>query len=86
MKKILRHKYNDLVSEGKMGLEDWPLNDNGEHYTAGELSYDVPEPKFLADFNHRVKSVGKVVLDLSSRTKRDSRVDKNITKSLKLYW
>ncbi len=86
MKKILRHRYNDLVSEGKVRLEDWPINNNGERYTAGELSYEVPEPKFLTDFNHWVKSVGKVVCDLASKPKRNSRVDKNIAKRLKLYW
>ena len=57
-----------------MRPEDWPLNDNGEYYTVGELlyEYEVPDPTFLADFNHQMKSVIKVVCNLVGKPKRDS--------------
>ena len=86
MKKILRHNYDELVKCGDMKREDWPKNDQGEFLTSGNLSNNIPEPKFLADFNHRVKSVGKVVWDLARKPKKDSLVDKSVAMRLKLYW
>ena len=65
MKRILRHKYDELVNNNQMKLGDWAMNKRGEPLTAGNLSVEIPEPKFLADFNHRVKSVGKVLYNLA---------------------
>ena len=54
--------------------------------TAGNLAKEIPEPAFLADFNHRVKSVGKVLYDLALMPKKRSPVDKAIAERLKRYW
>ena len=52
MKRILRHKYDELVRNNQMELVDWPANEKGEPLTAGNLPMEIPEPTFLADFNH----------------------------------
>ena len=70
MKRILRHKYDELVRNNQMELGDWPMNEKGEPLTAGNLAKEIPEPAFLADFNHRVKSVGKVLYDLALMPKK----------------
>ena len=53
---------------------------------SGKLPDLIPQPKFLADFNHRVKSVGRAVYELALMSKSKSMVDKNLAKRLKLYW
>jgi len=54
--------------------------------TSEKLPDSIPPPKFLADFNHRVKSVGKAVYDLASMSKKKSMVDNNLALRLKKYW
>ena len=44
-----------------MKLDDWPTNEEGEPLTAVNLVAKKPVPTFLANFNHQVKSVGKVL-------------------------
>ena len=86
MKRIMRYKYDDLVRNNQMELGDWPINEKGKPLTAGNLSTEIPEPVFLADFNHRVKSVGEVLYDLALMPKKRNPVDKAITKRLTRYW
>ena len=52
----------------------------------GRLPLDIPEPRFLADCNHRVKTVGKAVFALVSLPKRDSSVSKEVAMRMKSYW
>lgn len=70
-----------------MKKEDWPKtvsgNDKADH---GRLPLDVIEPKFLADFNHRVKTIGKSVFHLASLPKKHSEVDNAIANRIKLYF
>ena len=51
----------------------------------GRLPIEIPEPKFLADFNHRVKTVGKAVYELAKPLKKTSLVDKPLAARIKLY-
>ena len=86
MKKMLRHNYKDQVSRGILSKNDWPKNIKGKPMASGKLPDLIPPPKFLADFNHRVKSVGRAVYELAMLSKSKSMVDKNLAKRLKLYW
>ena len=86
MKKILRHDYKDMVRRGVLDKKKWPKNKNGKPMASGKLPDLIPQPKFLADFNHRVKSVGRAVYELALMSKSKSMVDKNLAKRLKLYW
>ena len=80
MKKVLRHNYNQLVKDGVMAKADKPKK------SSGKLDFAIPEPSFLADFNHRVKSVGRALYELAKAKLADSTVNKDTAKRLKLYW
>ena len=82
-KRIFRHKYDELVRNNQMELGNWPMNEKGEPLKAGNLAIEIPEPAFLADFNRRVKSVGKFLYDLALMPKKRSPVGKAIAKRLK---
>ena len=86
MKKILRHNYKKQVEDGTLDKKDWPLNKKGKLLAGGKLPDAIPPPKFLADFNHRVKSVGRAVYELATMSKSKSMVDKDLAKRLKKYW
>ena len=86
MKKTLRHDYNELVTCGRMRKEDWPRNDKNIKLTTGRLPMDIPTPNFLADFNHRVKSVGNGVYELAKQPLKVSMVRKPMAKRIKYYW
>ena len=86
MKKIMRHDYKKMINEGEMETKDWPLNDDGNKLTSGRLPSHIPSPKFLADFNHRVKSVGKGIYELATVSKKISMVNKDLAKRMKYYW
>ena len=78
MKKTLRHNYKDNVRLGLLQKEDWPKNKKGKNIASGRLLNSVTSPQFLADFNHRVKSVGRAVYELALMGKSKSMVDKNL--------
>ena len=80
MKKILRHNYDKMIQLGLMKKEDKPSK------SSGRLDHNVPEPAFLADFNHRVKSVGRALYALAKMKLADSTVNNVIAKRIKLYW
>ena len=80
MKKVLRHNYDQLVKDGVMTKADKPKK------SSGKLDFAVPEPSFLADFNHRVKSVGRAIYELAKMKLADSTVNKETAKRIKLYW
>ena len=87
MKSNLRHSYQDLIEARKMLLEDWPRTRSGAKKSDnGRLPLDVPVPRFLADFNHRVKTVGKSVYALATLPKKDSTVSKPLAERIKTYW
>ena len=72
---------------GLMTMDEWPKNNqNRPKKDNGRLPIDIPEPKFLADFNHCIKTVGKAVFALASLPKRDSDVSKEIALRMKSYW
>jgi len=50
------------------------------------LPLEIPEPAFLADFNHRVKVVGKSVYNLATLAKRDSEVTNHQAERIKTNW
>ena len=58
-----------------MSKEDWPKNKNGKPEKSGRLLNHV-SPKFLVDFNHWAKAVGKVVYKLAYMPKLKSMVDR----------
>ena len=80
MKKIMRHNYKKMIESGEMRKEDHPLNKDGKKIASGDLPSHIPEPTFLADFNHRVKSVGKAIYELAMKSKRESTVSKDLAK------
>jgi len=87
MKKTLRYDYKMLVEIGEMKKEDWPTDsDSGRKLTCGRLPHHIPAPKFLADFNHRVKSVGKAIYALAGLSKKKSSVTKDMAKRINYYW
>ena len=80
MKKILRHNYDLMIEIGIMAKEDKP------NKTSGKLDHEVNEPSFVADFNHRVKSVGRAIYTLAGLKVSESTVNNQIAKRVKLYW
>ena len=87
MKSNLKHSWEEKVKQGKMTMDEWPRTaKNKPKKDNGRLPMDIPEPSFLADFNHRVKTVGKSVYALATLPKRDSPVTKEIAERMKTYW
>ena len=79
MKSNLKHSYKEKLEAGLMTREEWPkTKQNRPKQDNGRLPLDIPEPKFLADFNHRVKTVGKAVYALATVSKKESTVTKEI--------
>ncbi len=65
---------------------EWPrTKNNARKQDNGHLLLDIPEPSFLADFNHRVKTVGKAVYGLAALSKRESAVSKEVAARIKIY-
>ena len=87
MKSILKHSWEEKIKAGRMTVDEWPKNNqNRPKKDNGRLPLDIPEPKFLADFNHRVKTVGKAIFALAALPKRDSDVSKELAVRMKSYW
>ena len=87
MKSNLKWSYKELVNANKMKIEDWPKTKKGnKKQDNGRLPLDCQEPKFLADFNHRVKTVGKRFYELASAPKKTSLVDTSLARRMKLNW
>ena len=53
---------------------------------SGRLLIKIPEPLFLADFNHQVKTIGKAVYLLANLPQKESKVTKDVANLIKLYW
>ena len=87
MKSNLKHSFTKLIEAKKMELVNWPKTPSGaKKKDNGRLPIEIPEPRFLADFNHRVKTVGKSVYELAKLPKKSSLVDKALAARMKLYW
>ena len=87
MKSNLKHSYKEKINKGLMRAEDWPKTKSGAKKTDnGRLPLEILEPSFLADFNHRVKTVGKQIYALADLPKRDSKVDTALAARVKGYW
>ena len=87
MKANLKHSWQEKVEAGLMSRADWPRTAKGsKKKDNGRLPLDIPEPSFLADFNHRVKSLGKLIYSLAAASKSTSEVDKAFAARLKAYW
>ena len=87
MRSNLKHSWEEKIKKGKMTMDEWPKTErNHPKKDNGRLPIDIPEPSFLADFNHRVKTVGKSVYALATLPKRDSNVTKPIAERIKTYW
>ena len=85
MKANLKHSLKEKVEEGLMREEDWPRTKNNvKKKDNGRLPLDIEEPKFLADFNHCVKTVGKRFYELTSAPQRTSQVDSSLARRMKL--
>jgi hypothetical protein len=80
MEKVLRHNYDKMVEPGLMEKKDKPSK------SSRRLDHTVPEPAFLADFNERVKSVGRALYALAKMKLAESKVNNAIAKRIKLYW
>ena len=87
IKSNLKHSFKQKVEEGLMSMEQWPkTKQNRPRQDNGRLPLKIPEPRFLADFNHRVKTVGKAVYALATVSKKESSVTKEIAARMKTYW
>ena len=87
MKSNLKWSYQEMIDKNKMKLEDWPKTKKGhKKKDHGRLPLDVKPPSFLADFNHRVKTVGKRFYELASAPKKTSMVNTALARRMKLNW
>jgi len=87
MKSNLKHNFAEKIENGLMTIDEWPkTNSNRLKSDNGRLPLDIPEPRFLADFNHRVKTVGKSVYALATLPKKESNVTKELAARMKTYW
>ena len=87
MKANLKHSFKSKIEAGLMREEDWPRTKNNvKKKDNGRLPLDIEEPKFLADFNHRVKTVGKRFYELASAPQKTSQVDSSLARRMKLNW
>ena len=87
MKSNLKWSYKEMIVSNRMLAKDWPKTESGNKKADnGRLPLDVQEPKFLADFNHRVKTVGKRFYELSSSLKKISLVNTSLAQRMKLNW
>lgn len=87
MKSNLKHSYKEMVRLGQMSVENWPKTAGGKRKADnGRFSLDIQQPTFLADFNHRVKTVGKRFYELASAPKKTSAVDNGLARRMKLNW
>ena len=87
MKSNLKHSFQQKIDNGLMSIGDWPTTEKGNKKSDnGRLPLSINEPKFLADFNHRVKVIGKCVYALASMAKRDSEVTKVMAERVKTNW
>jgi len=80
MKKILRHNYDQMIRDGLLEKANKPKA------TSVRLDAHIIEPQFIADFNHRIKSVGRALYKLAGMNLSESKVTNDIAKRLKLYW
>jgi hypothetical protein len=87
MKSNLKHSYEQKVNAKKMSIDEWLLTAKGNRKKDnGRLPLEIPEPSFRADFNHRVKVVGKSLYVLANMPKKDSTVDKATAERIKTNW
>ncbi len=70
-----------------MTIDEWPkTKSNKLKEDNGRLPLDVPEPRFLVDFNHCMKTVGKSIYALATLPKKESNVTKELAARMKIYW
>ena len=69
--------YNQLVTDGKMNESDWPpMSPVTEiQIKPGTLPCKLDDPSLILDFNHWLKSVGKVMYKQAVKSKKHSRLD-----------
>jgi len=86
MKSTLKHSWQLLIEKGLMKKSEWPRTSKGHKKTDnGRLPLHIPEPTFLADFNHRVKVLGGKIYALANASKKESEVDTGFAGRLKAY-
>ena len=67
-----------------MSETEWPrTKSDGKNKGNGRLPIHIPEQTFLADFNHRVKVVGKSAYFLATQPKKESEVTKPMAERIK---
>ena len=77
MKSNLKHSFEKKIEAGKMKKSEWPKTNGGsKKKDTGRLPLEIEDPSFLADFNHRMKVVGKSAYFLASMPKKESMVNK----------
>ena len=87
MKSNLKHSLKEKVQLGLMCEADWPKTQKGNKKSDnGRLPLNIPEPHFLADFNHRVKVVGKTIYYFAKMAKKHSNVSKGTAERVKTNW
>ena len=65
---------------------EWSRTENNfQKQDNGCLLLDNPEPSFLADFNHKVKTIGKTFCELAVLSKKESVVSKEVAARIKTY-
>ena len=83
MKSNLKQSFAEKVEKGIMKIDEWPRTKKKLKSDNGRLPLDIPEPRFLADFNHCVKTVGKSVYALALLPKKESDVSKELAAQMK---
>ena len=87
MKSNLKHSFDEKIKKGLMSKSDWSKTIKG-HKKAdhGRLPLHILEPQFLADFNHRVKVVGKTIYHFAKMAKKHSNISKGTAERVKTNW
>ena len=75
MRRNMRHSFQAKVDCGKMEMKDWPKTAKGNKKSdSGLLPLSVPEPEFLADFNHRTRTFASELFALARLPKYKSEM------------
>jgi hypothetical protein len=83
----MHHSWNDLVSVGRMDVNDWPRDKNGRKKTdTGKLPLHLPEPTFLADPTHCVRVLASHIFGLKNIAKKKVGCTDFDCNRLKLYF
>lgn len=71
MRRNMRHSWQAKIDAGIMDPNDWPKTAKGnKRADGGLLPLAVPEPVFLADFNHRTRTLASELFALARAPKK----------------